>query len=181
MRPTPLKRALSRCVALLLAVIVAQPAFAQTRTSVVVGGTWLDFESLGGTAAGTAQLRIQRNSLEISGFGIMPIGVTAAYADCIPDAPCPQRATPSALFGALLSLVSRPSAGGLRASVGGGFLTTSGLDWPGDHSSPAASLGVDWASRRDGAALTLGVRVIGLTSRVGSLRGVLLPAIGMNF
>ncbi|MEW5918403.1 MAG: hypothetical protein AB1762_18520 [Gemmatimonadota bacterium] len=169
------------CLGVLLGIILAQPTFAQTRTSAVLGGTWLDFKSLGGTAAGTAQLRLQRDALEISGFGIMPIGVTAAYADCIQDAPCPQRATPSALFGALVSLVSRPSASGWRGSVGGGFLTSSGLEWPGDHSSPAATIGLDWSQRRDGTALTLGMRVIGLTERVGSLRGVLLPAIGMNF
>jgi hypothetical protein len=151
------------------------------RRAITVGATWLNFESLGGTLAATAQLRVQRSAIELAGFGVMPIGVTAAVADCIPGAPCPQLTTPSALYGALLSLTSGSNSAALRASIGGGFLGSSGLDWPGDHSSPAVTASLDWAPVRAGLTFTAGVRVVALTSRVASLRGIVLPTVGVSF
>ena len=153
-------------------------ASGQTRVSVLLGPTWVDF-SLGGFGAMSGQLRLELGPFDLSALGVVPMGQAVA-ADCVPNTPCGGGSTPDAVWGGVASLSKAIGTTGLRASVGVGAITTLGPEGSDQEPSAAGSLGLDWVRTR-GAGLTLGVRALGLASSIAGMRYHVLPSIGFRF
>jgi hypothetical protein len=168
-----------RTQVLILAALLSAPAAAQTRTTVAFGPAWLDF-TISNVGALSAQLRLQRGPAELSALAVMPLGQTHAIPDCLPNASCEERSTPSALLGGVASLSSAVGSGGLRASAGIGAIAAAGVKGSGSKSSAVGSLGLDWA-RANGRGLTFGVRALGLASSIAGMRYAILPSLGVRF
>ncbi len=155
------------------------PCAAQTRTTLALGPSWLDF-SVSGVGALSAQLRLQRGPAELSALALMPLGRSVAVPDCPPNVSCEERSTPSALWGGVASFSTALGSAGLRGSAGLGAIAAAGVKGSGSKSSALGSLGLDWV-RANGRGLTLGVRALGLASSIAGLRSIVLPSIGLRF
>ena len=158
--------------------LISLEGSAQTRISVLLGPTWVDF-SLGDFGAMSGQLRVELGPFELSALGVVPMGQAVA-ADCVPNTSCGGGSTPDALWGGMASLSKAIGRTGWRASVGVGAITTLGPEGSDQKSSAAGTLGLDWVRTR-GAGLTLGVRALGLASSIAGMRYLVLPSIGFRF
>lgn len=167
---------------------VAQSGEAQrTRAGFSVGATFLDFgDRWGGGSGGlSAQASVHRAlggaGAEVLALAILPFGVAAAIADCVPDAPCVQTESPNAMLGGVASIALGRGSSGWQTSAGLGGLAAAGMKGPGSRSSLVGSLALDWAPVRPGVGLTFGIRALGLASTIAELRYVVLPTIGITF
>ena len=179
---------LRHIASVLSAALLTLPCAAQSRVGISVGVTRLAFGHAWGGAftAVAAEARVsrplsQRVRGDLIGLVITPGGAAAAIADCVVGAPCVDRQTPSLFWGVLPSISAGLGSGGWRVSGGVGGLGTSGMKGPESQSSLAGSIGMHWERPGSGLTPTIGVRALGLASRIAGIRYIVIPAVGLNF
>ena len=172
--------------------LVAASAAAQdgreTRITLTVGPTFVDFAGFGGSVgAAAAQLQVSRYFSptaggELSAFMVVPAGGASSQPECVAGATCQSRATPGMVNGLLASAFTFLGESGFRVSAGGGGVKAFGGEGLGATASLAGSVGLDWVTRGNSRLLpTFGVHVVQLARPIAGARQFLLPGAGFTF
>jgi hypothetical protein len=175
------------------AVLAAAPAAAQegleTRVTLTVSPTFVDFAGFGGGfGALAAQLQVSRYFSanvggEVTAFAIVPGGKAVIDVACPVGATnCASRSTPSMLSGFLTSAFGFLGGTGFRASAGVGGVKADGGEGLPVTTSLAGALGLDWVSQGNSRwSPTVGIRAVRLARPIAGARNLVLPGVGLTF
>lgn len=165
----------------------AEAQVGETRVSIVVSPTLVDFAGFGPMTSVAAEVRVTRFFSEAAGgqlstFAVVPLEGAAALSACAPGRVCESRSTPGLVSGAVMSMIGEFGETGFRGSFGPGYVSASGMQGSGPRSTAAVAFGLDWIpSGRSRFTPTLGLRIVQMTSAIAGMRQLVLPGVGLTF